>query len=92
MNRLNGNTLSLTDVYSGTISSVKPCDFSEHPTMTLAAILVWVVIFNHKAESPTYIIAMMGIGISTFPLPILLETASVPAQWLPLIKVRTMTF
>jgi hypothetical protein len=34
--------------------------------MTLAAILVWVVIFNHKAESPTYIIAMMGMGIWFF--------------------------
>lgn len=27
----------------------------------LAAILVWIVIFNHKAESPTFIIAMTGV-------------------------------
>jgi len=25
--------------------------------------LIWMVIFNHKAESPTYIIVMSGIGI-----------------------------
>jgi hypothetical protein len=29
----------------------------------LASLLVWVVIFNHKAESPTYIIAMAGVAI-----------------------------
>ncbi len=32
----------------------------------LASVLVWIVIFNHKAESPTYIIAMSGIGIWYF--------------------------
>jgi hypothetical protein len=30
---------------------------------TLAGMLIWVVIFNHKAESPTYIIAVAGAGI-----------------------------
>lgn len=29
----------------------------------LCAVLIWMVIFNHKAESPSYIIAMSGIGI-----------------------------
>lgn len=29
----------------------------------LASVLIWMVIFNHKAESPTYIIAITGIGI-----------------------------
>ncbi|HEY4110683.1 glycosyltransferase family 87 protein [Puia sp.] len=29
----------------------------------LASALIWMVIFNHKAESPTYIIVMSGIGI-----------------------------
>ena len=29
----------------------------------LATILVWVVIFNHKAESPTFVIAVCGVGI-----------------------------
>lgn len=32
----------------------------------LATMLVWVIIFNHKAESPTYIIAVTGVGIWYF--------------------------
>ena len=32
--------------------------------MTL--ILIWMVVFNYKAESPTYVIAMAGIGIWFF--------------------------
>lgn len=29
----------------------------------LCLTLIWIVIFNHKAESPSYIIAMTGIGL-----------------------------
>jgi hypothetical protein len=29
----------------------------------LASLLVWLVIFNHKAESPTYIVAVTGLAI-----------------------------
>jgi hypothetical protein len=32
----------------------------------LASVLIWMVIFNHKAESPTYIIAISGIGVWYF--------------------------
>jgi len=32
----------------------------------LASTLIWMVIFNHKAESPTYIIVMAGVGIWYF--------------------------
>lgn len=32
----------------------------------LVSILLWVVIFNHKAESPTFIIAMCGVGMWYF--------------------------
>jgi hypothetical protein len=32
----------------------------------LASILIWIVIFNHKAESPTFIIAMTGVAIWFF--------------------------
>jgi len=32
----------------------------------LAMMLLWVVIFNHKAESPTYIIAVCGAAILYF--------------------------
>jgi hypothetical protein len=35
--------------------------------LALASVLIWVVIFNHKAESPTYIIAMSGVTIWYFP-------------------------
>ena len=32
----------------------------------LAHILIWVIIFNHKAESPTYVIAVTGVAIWYF--------------------------
>jgi hypothetical protein len=32
----------------------------------LALLLIWLVIFNHKAESPTFIIAMTGVGLWYF--------------------------
>lgn len=31
--------------------------------LMLCSILLWIVIFNHKAESPTFIIAMAGVAI-----------------------------
>jgi len=31
--------------------------------LLLASILIWIVIFNHKAESPTFIIAMAGAAL-----------------------------
>ena len=40
--------------------------------LILSAMLVWVIIFNHKAESPTFIIAVAGIGIWYFVRPRLL--------------------
>ncbi|HVI46160.1 MAG TPA: glycosyltransferase family 87 protein [Chitinophaga sp.] len=36
----------------------------------LCSILLWVVIFNHKGESPTYILAMMGVAIWYFSQPL----------------------
>ncbi len=35
-------------------------------TAILSSILIWVVIFNHKAESPTFIIATLGAAIWFF--------------------------
>ena len=35
----------------------------------LASVLLWIVIFNHKGESPTYIIAMAGVAIWYFSQP-----------------------
>ncbi|WP_114782276.1 glycosyltransferase family 87 protein [Botryobacter ruber] len=34
--------------------------------LLLASILLWVIIFNHKAESPTFIVAMCGVAIWFF--------------------------
>lgn len=31
--------------------------------LLLCSILIWIVIFNHKAESPTFIIAMAGVAL-----------------------------
>jgi hypothetical protein len=31
--------------------------------LALASVLLWVIIFNHKAESPTFIIAMAGVAL-----------------------------
>jgi hypothetical protein len=41
----------------------------QHPffrLLYLASILIWVVIFNHRAESPTYIIALSGAALWFF--------------------------
>jgi len=37
--------------------------------LMLAFILIWVIIFNHKAESPTFIISIAGAGIWYFSKP-----------------------
>ncbi len=37
--------------------------------LTLASVLLWVVIFNHKAESPTFIIALAGVALWYFSSP-----------------------
>lgn len=34
--------------------------------LTLSALLLWIIIFNHRAESPTFIIAISGIAIWYF--------------------------
>jgi hypothetical protein len=31
--------------------------------LALTSVLIWIVIFNHKAESPTFIIAMAGVSL-----------------------------
>jgi hypothetical protein len=34
--------------------------------LVLASVLIWVVIFNHRAESPTFVIAMSGVALWYF--------------------------
>ncbi len=36
---------------------------STYRMMYLASMLIWLVVFNNKAESPTYIIAVIGVAI-----------------------------
>jgi hypothetical protein len=35
----------------------------------MSQVLIWMVIFNHKAESPTFIIALTGVAIAYYYLP-----------------------
>ena len=37
--------------------------------LVVASMLIWVIVFNHKAESPTYVIAVAGVGIWYFAMP-----------------------
>ena len=37
--------------------------------LMLASTLIWVVLFNHKAESPTFIIAITGVALWFFTQP-----------------------
>lgn len=42
------------------INAFKETEFRSY---LLSSILIWIVIFNHKAESPTFIIAVTGIAL-----------------------------
>lgn len=37
--------------------------------LQLCSVLIWIVIFNHKAESPTFVIAMAGVAIWYMAMP-----------------------
>ncbi len=41
----------------------KAYNYQRFRLLALASLLVWIVIFNHKAESPTFIISLVGIAI-----------------------------
>jgi len=43
-----------------------------------AALLLWVVIFNHKAESPTFVIALCGVALWY-------QSADRPALWMKIL-------
>jgi hypothetical protein len=42
---------------------IKLYESYKYKLLMLASVLIWIVIFNHKAESPTFIIAMAGVSI-----------------------------
>jgi len=52
--------------------------------LMLASVLIWVIIFNHKAESATYIIAVAGAGIWYF--------ARKPSVWRILVLYLVFIF
>lgn len=62
---LNKNTLVLLGMFVfliplSLLSKYKNYTFK---FLGLASVLIWIVIFNHKAESPTFIIAMTGVAL-----------------------------
>lgn len=50
----------LKDAYPGRPLKEVP---GKYYALVWASILIWVVIFNHKAESPTFIIALCGVAL-----------------------------
>lgn len=44
-------------------STVPRLPSTVHRVLAWASLLIWVVIFNHKAESPTFVIAMCGVAM-----------------------------
>lgn len=45
------------------LARIKAYQHKAFRLLLLSSILLWVVIFNHKAESPTFIIAMTGVAL-----------------------------
>ena len=52
--------------------------------LTVASMLIWVIIFNHKAESSTYIIAVTGVAIWYF--------SSARAKWRTVLLFVVLLF
>ena len=48
------------------LTRVKLYQQQAYRELMLASMLIWVIIFNHKAESPTYVIAVAGVAIWYF--------------------------
>jgi len=62
---LNPNLVLLTGIILFLIpfSKIKFYDRFHFRLTILAMILLWMIVFNHKAESPTFIIALVGVGV-----------------------------
>jgi hypothetical protein len=62
------NIIALIGVILLLIPTLKYRSYKEKTfrMLYLSSVLIWVVIFNHKAESPTFIIAMTGVAIWFF--------------------------
>lgn len=53
-------------IFLAPLIQFKKYDGAKFRQLILASILIWVVIFNHKAESPTFIIAVSGVAVWFF--------------------------
>jgi hypothetical protein len=42
----------------------------EYPWLLLAYLMIWIVIFNQSTEAPTYVIAITGVGIGCYMMPL----------------------
>jgi hypothetical protein len=62
-------TLAGIAVFCTTYLKLKAWKEPAFKLLMLASALVWVVIFNHKAESPTFIIAIAGVAIWYYAQP-----------------------
>jgi hypothetical protein len=62
---INKNIVVLTGIIVFLIPLAKFREYQHYlfRYLTLTSILIWVVIFNHKAESPTFIIAITGVSL-----------------------------
>ncbi|TDE13169.1 glycosyltransferase family 87 protein [Dyadobacter psychrotolerans] len=65
---VNKTYVSLAGVVLFCIPLLKVKEYSRYHfrILMLASILIWVVIFNHRAESPTFIIAISGVALWYF--------------------------
>lgn len=61
---INKNTIVLAGVVIFLIPFIKLKQYQNYTfrLLALSSVLIWIVIFNHKAESPTFIIAMTGVA------------------------------
>ncbi len=64
-----GITLSGLALLGASVWAVKRQPTPVNRLLLWAGLLLWVVIFNHKAESPTFVIAMCGVGLWYWSLP-----------------------
>lgn len=66
--QVNKTYVSLTGVvlFCIPLLRIKAYNNFQYRILMLASILIWVVIFNHRAESPTFIIAISGVALWYF--------------------------
>ncbi|MBX2892520.1 MAG: DUF2029 domain-containing protein [Saprospiraceae bacterium] len=58
-----GVTLAGMAILTASIFAVSRVPSAANRVLACASLLLWVVIFNHKAESPTFVIAMCGVAL-----------------------------